>query len=82
MRLHVAKRLPQGGIDTIVNAIKGQYPDMIIDVAQDDDTQGDDVAIEMLGTVYVVEEGDVLTKDQLVREFITGDHHVTIIIPT
>lgn len=81
IRLHIALHLPQDAIDMIVNAVQGKFPDAIIEAVQDGDTQGNDVAVEQLGTAYVVEKGDVLTHDQVVREFVTGDHMVTIIEP-
>jgi hypothetical protein len=81
IRLHIARHLSQDAIDMVVTAIQTQYPTYIVEAVQDGDTQGDDIAIEHVGTAYVVEEGDVITKEQLLREFVTGDHMVTIIEP-
>jgi hypothetical protein len=82
VRLHAAAHLTQADLDMLLNSLQESFPDGVFEVVQDDDVQpGQDIAIEHVGTAYVVEEGDNLTKDQLVREFITGDQHVTIIVP-
>lgn len=80
-RLHVAMHLTKADIDLITESLREQFPGDLFEIVQDGDTDGMDVAIEHLGTAYVVEEGDNLTRDQIGRQILFGDKHVTIIEP-